>query len=373
MFHPSCTLRALWEDSFPLPSSEQRWGGSAGCCLPLPNTSGALYEDSFLCAEHHPSAGCTPCRPRCLSPARLSIAPRGGSPAAPRPHVNKRGAAGADWLRRTAAAPPSARTGAGGEGLQPGVLPVLPLCPFARRAFRSVGSTMTVARLDQGQRYRPRMAFLKKVRAELLRVTGSAALGVSTGGTDRARADGAVRCGAPGRGPRVRISRSSILPGAAPRAPGSCCSAGTVPSPGICRVATWSPRHRGFGWWLRGGVLQKSRGESCNFKVIYIIISLAELFGRFSSLSYLFPPSSLQPSRSLGENSSSAPGCPVLLRAVARAALRCIPTHSAALCFMSVCHGQLLLPASFHVFRDERICDHKQLKEWEDACLRFWM
>lgn len=292
-FHPSCTLGALWEDSFPLPSSEQRWGGSAGCCLPLPNTSGALCEDSFLCAEHHPSAGCTPCRPRCLSPARLSIAPRGGSRAAPRPHVNKRGAAGADWLRRTAAAPPSARTGAGGEGLQPGVLPVLPLCPFARRAFRSVGSTMTVARLDQGQRYRPRMAFLKKVRAELLRVTGSAALGVSTGGTDRARADGAVRCGAPGRGPRVRISRSSILPGAAPRAPGSCCSAGTVPSPGICRVATWSPRHRGFGWWLRGGVLQKSRGESCNFKVIYIIISLAELFGRFSFLSYLFPPSSL--------------------------------------------------------------------------------
>lgn len=295
VFHPSCTLRALWEDSFPLPSSEQRWGGSAGCCLPLPNTSGALYEVSFLCAEHHPSAGCTPCRPRCLSPARLSIAPRGGSRAAPRPHVNKRGAAGADWLRRTAAAPPSARTGAGGEGLQPGVLLVLPLCPFARRAFRSVGSTMTVARLDQGQRYRPRMAFLKKVRAELLRVTGSAALGVSTGGTDRARADGAVRCGAPGRGPRVRISRSSILPGAAPRAPGSCCSAGTVPSPGICRVATWSPRHRGFGWWLRGGVLQKLRGESCNFKVIYIIISLAELFGRFSSLSYLFPPAPYSP------------------------------------------------------------------------------
>lgn len=179
-----------------LSSPQQRaaLGGSAGCCLPLPNTSGALYEDSFLCAEHHPSAGCTPCRPRCLGPARLSIAPRGGSHAAPLPHVNKRGAAGADWLRRTAAAPPSARTAAGGEGLQPGVLPVLPLCPFARRAFRSVGSTMTVARLDQGQRYRPRMAFLKKVRAELLRVTGSAALGVSTGGTDRTRADGAMRC-----------------------------------------------------------------------------------------------------------------------------------------------------------------------------------
>lgn len=151
------------------------------------------------------------------------------------------------------------------------MLPVLPLCPFARRAFRSVGSTMTVARLDQGQRYRPRMAFLKKVRAELLRVTGSAALGVSTGGTDRARAYGAVRCGAPGRGPRVRISRSSILPGAAPRAPGSCCSAGTVPSPGICRVATWSPRHRGFGWWLRGGVC-RSHGEKAVILKLFILL-----------------------------------------------------------------------------------------------------
>lgn len=97
----------------------------------LPNTSGTLYEDSFLCALS-PTR-----RPRFLSPARLSVAPRGGSRAAPRLHVNKRGTAGADWLRRTVAAPPSARTGAGGGGLQPGELLESPLCPFARRAFAS--------------------------------------------------------------------------------------------------------------------------------------------------------------------------------------------------------------------------------------------
>lgn len=168
------------------------------------------------------------------------------------------------------------------------MLPVLPLCPFARRAFRSVGSTMTVARLDQGQRYRPRMAFLKKVRAELLRVTG-----VSTGGTDRARADGAVRCGAPCRGPRVRISRSSILPGAAPRAPGIVLLGGDSPVPRDMPCGHVEPPAPGLRLVAEGRRVQKSRGESCNFKVIYIIISLAELFGRFSFLSYLFPPSSL--------------------------------------------------------------------------------
>uniref|UniRef100_A0A8C9FFH4 DEP domain-containing protein n=1 Tax=Pavo cristatus TaxID=9049 RepID=A0A8C9FFH4_PAVCR len=148
--------------------SEQCWGDSASCCLPLPNTSGTLYEDSFLCAQRAPRSASPISSSRRLSPARLSLAPRGGSRAAPRLHVNERGTAGADWLRRTAAAPPSARTGAGGGGLRPGALPVLPLCPFARRAFRSIGSTMTVARLDQGQRYRPRMAFLKKIEALIM-------------------------------------------------------------------------------------------------------------------------------------------------------------------------------------------------------------
>lgn len=47
--------------------------------------------------------------------------------------------------------------------------------------------TMTVARLDQGQRYRPRMAFLKKVRPG----DSHTALGISTG---RARRGG-VRAG----------------------------------------------------------------------------------------------------------------------------------------------------------------------------------
>ena len=32
-----------------------------------------------------------------------------------------------------------------------------------------------------------------------------------------------------------------------------------------------------------------------------------------------------------------------------------------------------LLSASFHFFRNECICDQKQLKEWEDVRLRFWM
>lgn len=128
--------------------------------------------------------------------------------------------------------------------------------PIRSPRFPPIGSTMTVARLDQGQRYRPRMAFLKKVRAEELRVTGSAALGVSSGGTDRTLPDGA-----PGSNPRVHMSRPSILLGAAPRSPpAACCPPGRASSPGLCRVATWSARHRGFGWWLRSSVC-RSHGD----------------------------------------------------------------------------------------------------------------
>lgn len=32
-----------------------------------------------------------------------------------------------------------------------------------------------------------------------------------------------------------------------------------------------------------------------------------------------------------------------------------------------------LFSASFHFFRNERICDQKQLKELQDVHLRFWM
>lgn len=59
--------------------------------------------------------------------------------------------------------------------------------------------TMTVTRLDQGQRYRPRMAFLKKVRAEQRRET-AAPLWASARHLGTAAGRGDALPGAPGWG-----------------------------------------------------------------------------------------------------------------------------------------------------------------------------
>lgn len=82
-------------------------------------------------------------------------------------------------------------------------------------APRARSGTMTVTRLDQGQRHRPRMAFLKKVRA-----------GQHRGGCILAGPCGA-RCSGPG-GPGVH----SALPGHGSPRPRWMCE-GTAPAPGL--------------------------------------------------------------------------------------------------------------------------------------------
>lgn len=117
--------------------------------------------------------------------------------------------------------------------------------------------TMTVTRLDQGQRYRPRMAFLKKVRAEQRRET-AAPLWASARHLGTAAGRGDALPGAPGWGgggddddTRVR----SILPGQG--SPGLLWVCGvrgvTAPSVGIwghdlLRSPVDPSWLRGFSW-----------------------------------------------------------------------------------------------------------------------------
>lgn len=96
-------------------------GGFASSCLPH-----NLHQPPTLlpAPPQAPPPGLAPPppggpRPR-RGPSGFPLAPRGGSRAAPRLHVNERGAAGADWLRRAALAPPPSGRGGGGGWPQPG-------------------------------------------------------------------------------------------------------------------------------------------------------------------------------------------------------------------------------------------------------------
>ncbi|KAI6075741.1 hypothetical protein LUU34_00281000 [Aix galericulata] len=119
---------------------------------PCPDHAHPRSDHAHTLIDHAHPVEATP-------PSRSPLAPRGGSRTAPRLHANEPGAGraliGYDARRRLR---PRRGPGGGGGGGRRGA-------GAARRARLGSArprSAMTVTRLDQGQRYRPRMAFLKK-------------------------------------------------------------------------------------------------------------------------------------------------------------------------------------------------------------------
>lgn len=105
----SVTTKIASRGRLQTPSTFQNRAGPPSAPSPAPGHGHAPCR-AYLCpAPCRAYSGPAPA----AGPNGLPLAPQGGSGAAPPLHVNKRAAAGADWLRRAARVPPSAGRGGG--------------------------------------------------------------------------------------------------------------------------------------------------------------------------------------------------------------------------------------------------------------------